>query len=341
MLWSDTPNFSELVDVKIDDAKKGANARLSVQPKTTNPTEANAVYGLWIGGVFRWSWHIWISNASDPTVNGGSVNGLTFMSQNLGARPTLYQGGERGLLYQWGRKDPFPGAAVGELESEDGWDFSIYQPIYDETGVQINGQWMPGTEPVEPDPENPDEEPEIDPENPPVEPVPNPAYAVGVEVAALPDVTDAVMNPMVFSSNWAPTASNLWNVPFANGEVDRKSPYDPCPQGWRVARSETNYPWYLEGAGNELGNYSSQTWNNGIVFDNENFNIKYYPMTNYRKAADGAFDAENQSSSIWHGGIDGNSWVVDATSVNNVNNANLGNGMAVRCVQDDYDLQTW
>lgn len=339
MLWTDTPNFKELFSVTIDDAKKGANARLYVSPLTANQVEANAVYGLWIGGKFRWSWHIWVSSASDPTVGGGTLNGLTFMSQNLGARPNQYDGGARGLLYQWGRKDPFPGAAaVAKGSEESGWDFTKYQPVYDADGVQINGEWVPGTEPEEEDPENPTEP---DPENPPVEPVPNPAYAVGVEIGALSSVEEAVLNPTVFSSSWNPTATNLWDVPFSDSETDRKSPYDPCPQGWRVARVEANYPWYLAGAGSDLSAYTDQEWNNGIVFDKAEFSLKYYPMTSYRKATDGAFDAASQTSSIWHGGADGKAWVVNATSVANDTNPTLGNGMAVRCVLDNNDKQTW
>lgn len=333
MLWTDTPNFTELVTVKLDDARKGANARLNVQLLVSTPTEANAVYGLWIGGELRWSWHIWVSNASDPAARPASINGLTFMNQNLGARPTLFTGGARGLLYQWGRKDPFPGAAVVETGSEEGgWDFTLYQPVYNAEGVQINGEYMPGTEPVEPDTSNPTES---DPDKPAVDPVPNPAYTVGVEVEALPDVTDAVLKPAVFSNNWAPSASNnLW-------AEDHKSPYDPCPVGWRVAKAQTNYPWYLASAGNNLGDYTSKSWDNGIIFDNDDFNMGYYPMTSYRKAGDGAFDATSITSSIWHGGETGNLWRVSASSVSNSTEAALGNGMAVRCVQDTNDTEFW
>lgn len=339
MIWTDTPNFTELVTVKLDDARKGANARLNVQPLVSTPTEANAVYGLWIGGQLRWSWHIWVSNASDPVAKPASVNGLTFMNQNLGARPTLFIGGARGLLYQWGRKDPFPGAAVVETGSEEGgWDFTLYQPVYNAEGVQINGEYMPGTEPVEPDPSNPTDP---DPDEPTVDPVPNPAYTVGVEVKALADVTEAVLEPAVFSSNWAPSAANLWDVPFTEDPADRKSPYDPCPVGWRVAKAQTDYPWYLAGAGSALSDYTSKNWDNGIVFDKADFNMGYYPMTSYRQAGDGAFDAASRTSSIWHGGETGNLWTVSASGVGNSADQTLGNGRAVRCVRDINDTEFW
>lgn len=54
-----------------------------------------------------WSWHIWITSKPEECETGGVV----VLDRNLGA--TTSQPGENasiGLLYQWGRKDPFPGA---------------------------------------------------------------------------------------------------------------------------------------------------------------------------------------------------------------------------------------
>lgn len=70
--------------------------------------EGNAVVALRDGsGTIRWSWHIWVTD--NPTVadlNGGN---FTWMDRNLGATDTTMDGVETiGLVYQWGRKDPFP-----------------------------------------------------------------------------------------------------------------------------------------------------------------------------------------------------------------------------------------
>lgn len=78
--------------------------------------EGNAVVALTNArGVILWSWHIWVTNYAAPS---RPVSG-TFMDRNLGAvrkRPGL--AGTKGLLYQWGRKDPFPGSTTidGNLE---------------------------------------------------------------------------------------------------------------------------------------------------------------------------------------------------------------------------------
>lgn len=72
-------------------------------------------------GVILWSWHIWCSpveaaemeqvlayRSADPNQWGVST---TVMDRNLGAiSGTPGDVGFLGLMYQWGRKDPFPGA---------------------------------------------------------------------------------------------------------------------------------------------------------------------------------------------------------------------------------------
>ena len=61
-------------------------------------------------GKILWSWHIWFTDQPDEQVyyNGAG----TMMDRNLGATcATPDDVGALGLLYQWGRKDPFLGSA--------------------------------------------------------------------------------------------------------------------------------------------------------------------------------------------------------------------------------------
>ena len=65
-----------------------------------------------------WSWHIWRSNSQpeeQPLAAIGTLiadGGLVMMDRNLGALSATPQDNlSTGLLYQWGRKDPFPGGA--------------------------------------------------------------------------------------------------------------------------------------------------------------------------------------------------------------------------------------
>lgn len=65
-----------------------------------------------ISGRILWSWHIWVCDGYDPNATGQVYNNNagTMMDRNLGALSS--SAGDiltHGLLYQWGRKDPFLG----------------------------------------------------------------------------------------------------------------------------------------------------------------------------------------------------------------------------------------
>ena len=73
--------------------------------------EGNAVIAAKDGeGNILWSWHIWMTD--QPTCNEYYNNAGVMMDRNLGATSaTPGDVGALGLLYQWGRKDPFLGAS--------------------------------------------------------------------------------------------------------------------------------------------------------------------------------------------------------------------------------------
>lgn len=62
-----------------------------------------------------WSWHLWLCNGYIPDRNTQTYsNGTVMMDRNLGAtNSTSTKGEDHGMLYQWGRKDPFPGFSSG------------------------------------------------------------------------------------------------------------------------------------------------------------------------------------------------------------------------------------
>lgn len=70
-------------------------------------------------GDILWSWHIWFPEddvTSLTTTSGYEVMNMNVGAINEGSYP-LEDTGSYGLLYQWGRKDPFPASA--ELDSDD------------------------------------------------------------------------------------------------------------------------------------------------------------------------------------------------------------------------------
>ena len=73
--------------------------------------EGNAVIAAKdASGKILWSWHIWLTDQPGKCVY--AINAGTMMDRNLGATSaTPGDVGALGLLYQWGRKDPFLGSS--------------------------------------------------------------------------------------------------------------------------------------------------------------------------------------------------------------------------------------
>lgn len=82
--------------------------------RTVEGKSGNAVIALKSAdGKICWSWHIWVAGT---TVGTNTFGSYIFMDRNLGA--TASSGKDaRGLNYEWGRKDPFPGAVSDDTKS--------------------------------------------------------------------------------------------------------------------------------------------------------------------------------------------------------------------------------
>ncbi len=67
-------------------------------------------------GKILWSWHLWFTEDKFRTT---SFSGYHMMDRNLGASSANAEDGVAtfGLLYQWGRKDPFPGNAQATVST--------------------------------------------------------------------------------------------------------------------------------------------------------------------------------------------------------------------------------
>ena len=119
-------------------------------------------------GTILWSWHIWAPKETVTTADYTEVIGAYMMNMNLGALEAVPATGEAtiaslGLWYQWGRKDPFPGArdwdsypsvikiAGAEFSKADPGvvevDKSVKNPtVYYYVGSDDNGSWTSSTE---------------------------------------------------------------------------------------------------------------------------------------------------------------------------------------------------
>jgi hypothetical protein len=91
--------------------------------------EGNAVIAAKnASGTILWSWHIWLTDQPEGQVYYNNAG--TMMDRNLGAKSaTPGDVGALGLLYQWGRKDPFLGSSSirddVEAESTITWPSSV------------------------------------------------------------------------------------------------------------------------------------------------------------------------------------------------------------------------
>ena len=130
-------------------------------PKTLKPGNA-LIAVLDADEVVLWSWHIWIpaTPVTDVTEPNFAATGQV-MSRNLGAlvdatiaAPTPAE--SFGLLYQWGRKDPFPGlcgdapmAVAGEAVTAEAGPVSVAESIQHPTVISFveSKDWQNDSDP--------------------------------------------------------------------------------------------------------------------------------------------------------------------------------------------------
>lgn len=237
LLWQTAPNLVR--DVTYDSGYVYFTLNGSVGGALTQGNASIAVYsGKNTSGDLLWSWHIWVTDAdldgnvetwkehSDYSAYSNYVAPV-LMDRNLGAlsnEPWSITGDNTsfGMLYQWGRKDPFPGADDSSATS------TTKRKTYDVTNAEIAivttsakssaVQW--GILPVQ---QHPDYNATTNPE----------VYTSPTETAKYPMRYTKLGNGM-----WLrPNQSDLWGWPpyaYTTNFIGHKTIYDPCPPGYRV-----------------------------------------------------------------------------------------------------------
>lgn len=124
---------------------------------TTTGADGNAVVAVregddLTGKYVAWSWHIWMTSADmNDAANQYQVSGMTqaveatWMDRNLGAMSDGDLGTVEdihksfGLMYQFGRKDPLPGATKDRMLAD--WTVSVYGEAPKNNTVVAESNW--------------------------------------------------------------------------------------------------------------------------------------------------------------------------------------------------------
>lgn len=277
-----------------------------------------------------WSWHIWLTDDPRAKTHYVAASKFALMDRNLGATTADADNvSSYGLLYQWGRKDPF----IGSIDEGDNTA----------AGYRENPGFTTAT----------------------AEYVKNPAYDKAFRVVANTDVSVdpelfeipyTVQNPMDYirfgaNSNgsgegtWFNSAcdtdfhKDLWGGKATDSY--RKTVYDPCPPGYKVP------------------NFSGDTWaglewNTNLSMESYLYVAKYldpatsqtgyYPAAGSRPGARNGRMADTGTKSVLWGSL----WYMNGTnlsartmtidflkkSVNTNSKTNVCDAASVRCQKE-------
>ena len=191
---------------------------------STGRSEGNALIAIEdIHGEVLWSWHIWVTNnpvtAHDhilPDLEGNPKVVAQIMDRNLGAMNNEPMNLEnRGMFYQWGRKDPF-------LPSRTPYRTNGYPDINEPEDNEINSEIGDGTRPWDVFATNTAPKVSTNPGNIP--------YSVKYPNKHIEQFSAQSLYTWYVSSvdkkDISVTKVKLWD--------ETKTIFDPCPAGYKV-----------------------------------------------------------------------------------------------------------
>jgi len=262
VLWVDEPNFSS-ASLKGSSARSIINAIGEVYGSGLTDSylylqsgsyQGNAVVCITKPGTDEiiWSWHIWVTNEDLWTKRRGrtdypeaTANGYAFFPLNLGAfsaegTTTSYTSAGWnghpyvGLYYQWGRKDPMPNRAqpswIGTGLASSGLPYiSNVSALTTNTGTAYNG-------------------------------------LNSIQYPYNFPFSDNTTTGWIGTIHYGYTTNKSWGYDCVS--LEKKSPFDPCPAGWRVP------PGYG-------GSPSIHAWTGASRSWAANYSLYGISMTNY------------------------------------------------------------
>ena len=253
LLWETSKGLISLSNMSSDE-----KVNITASSETGNAVIA-AYSGANQSGEILWSWHIWITDYDPDASLNGTTFSLTnsagasyiFMDRNLGATTvTPATVTTLGLLYQWGRKDPFPGST--KVSDEEGVEPTLYNASGVSSTTMITKTAVSETSNLDNAIQNPM------------------TFYYGTSTSGYD----------WYSSNGTYNDS-LWGGANIN-TPDDKTIFDPSPVGWRVPSYKgSESPW-------TAFTTSTFTWsatNYGHTYNNMDF----YPAAGIRVSYSGTF----------------------------------------------------
>lgn len=216
LLWNDV-STSYISKVQLSDDRKSFTVSLNGEAgnaviaiyDTEDPEDENAN--------ILWSFHIWVTDVAEQVLGANCKgNSYTVLDRNMGAvSATPGDWRSIGMLYQWGRKDPFvSGNAVAS---------NTQATMYNESGT-VKMQIASGSE----------------------------SKGTVAWATAHPDTyikysrskSNSTTRPFYWSYDWMYYGDDaLWGNPegynYPKASTLSKSIYDPCPKGYMVAPYDT------------------------------------------------------------------------------------------------------
>lgn len=292
---------------------------------TATANKGNALIAAFdAAGNIVWSWHIWMTD--EPTVMDyensikNNEEGYFVMDRNLGATSAAIGGGAEtyGMLYQWGRKDPFYGGydcetldtRFSSAKSGTVCNTAYSQAVWrGECGTKANGTVAFATA--------------------------NPMFFLAANTTSNQSIWLAegeFPSPVDWSDEWC-----LWK-PF------RKTVYDPCPAGYRVPK---NGMFNVAGIATQREIVKAPYA--GLIFSNSKGDRQWFPMQGYRSAhpdSSGALEYSGSSKNAEGNNAQGFLWTSEVMATRRSHSFHMidpivganddpwGNGLPVRCVRE-------
>ena len=262
ILWQDTDyliTHAELVHGYV---------RFTLNEKCkTEGLKGNAVLAVYDKeGDIIWSWHIWVTDGLEDIEYEIGGRSFAMMNMNLGATASACSDGTQalstyGLYYQWGRKDPLPVPPTFDHAQSDRSTKTYY---YMDQGALTEVEVA-------------------------TEPTPT------VETGARHPL-DIIRSQQLgsYQNDWLfASIDQLWGYSTQSGTVLKKTIYDPCPYGYRVADDELQT---LLGYCKDNGSFNQVSGKYGINIPadvSSNGIANFFPYSGWRGRDTGRTDKDN------------------------------------------------